>query len=251
MGKVVKAVAGVALIAAVVVFAPQLMSVLATSSLFGAAGGVATFASLGLAGAVTGALTSMAIAMGAGLVMSALAAAPGGLAHSGTAPMKLNPETFKFDYDGPEPDAAALPSMPVRWWKEVLFWPWVRVPVVKSRGDCMAPEMPRGAWIVLDRTSEIQPGDIFVFELNDRDRGGYMTGAGRWGRWRINGLIKRYCGVDPDSGMIVFQYNNPPGYARTPRKRITYAYRVVSWHSSYWDARRAAALLRRHGAAND
>jgi hypothetical protein len=243
MGKVVKTVAAIAVAVAISYFAPQLGAAFLT-----AVG--TTAAAAGAAGvAAATALAASVLTVAGGLLMRELAPAPGSYP-AGYAPTKALPTIATADFRFVQeefPTKIGCPLQPVD--PPCLSRPFhlfsSRYAISGTQGDCMVPVVPRRAYIVVDRIASIAPGDLFVFSTNDLLTGTYTMGMNWRTRWRLGGLVKRYDGLDPQSRTLYFHCLFPKMQRiATGQDRLTYAYRVVSSHRSWWQAWRACRQLR-------
>ncbi|SEM54139.1 hypothetical protein SAMN05192583_0563 [Sphingomonas gellani] len=243
MGKVLRAVAVIAVTAAIAAYAPQLG--LAFLHAFGSAAVAGSAAALA-AGAAVGAVLSVAAAV----AVSAFAPRP----HTSTAPgqqpsrgQPMEQGGFGFRYPA-DPTGQTLPAIREPWWRDDVFLPWGQRAVCPVRGTCMRPVMPDSArWVVIDRFAPIRAGDLFLFRPDDLVD--YMRAAG--GDPRVSGLVKRLVGVDPERRVVVYETTNPPNRMETGLDRVLHAYRVTSWHTSWWAAVKAKRCCNRLKKAGD
>lgn len=227
MGKVIKAVAVIAVAVAIAYFAPQLAP---------------AFLNAALGTAAAASITATVLTAVAGMAMQALAGKP----TTGTAPGRQSSRGMPREWEGfgwrypPDPEQRRMAPVAAAWWRETIFWPWQRFAITRIAGDCMVPVIPKTArWIVVDRTAPINAGDQMVFRPDDLRA--YMRSSGEplLRRWWSNGLVKRFVGVDAESRVAVYETTNPPNRMESGLDRLLWAHRVVSWHPTYWQAMRA------------
>ena len=227
MGKVVKAIAVIAVAAAVAYFAPQLLPALIGS------GTIAT--------AVTTAIVSTAIAAAVSAGVSLLAGKP----HTSTAPGRQETRGQPMEADGfgwRYPPVHEMMPVDEPWWRNALFYPWQRRAIRPVRGNCMVPVVPASArWVLVDRRARILAGDVLLIRPDDLRA--YLVNAA--GPARAAGLVKLFVGIDPRRRVAVFETTNPPNRIETGLDRVQHAYRVISWHPSLWAALRAYWLNQR------
>lgn len=235
MGKVLKAVAGIALAVGVAVAAPYL------AGMVFAHGTMAFFAATAAIGVVLGGV--------AGFALQAIGYAPA------DAPSGIRRPSVQRDASGmrfvevaptpPEPvNLEAIEPTSIRW---AFFWPWQRHTVIRAGGDCMMGVIsPKARWALVSRLEAIRPGDLFAFDIDDLWTA-YQPDM-RWRWWRritAVGMIKRYLGLEAQWGRIIFDCTNPPTECETGRNHVRYAYRVLSMHHSPVGAWRAAWRLKK------
>lgn len=226
MGKVVKAVAVIAVAAAIAYFAPGIG--LGVLHAFGSTAVAGSFAAT-----LAGTLVAATLAAAASVALQAFSPKP----HTSTAPGRQASRGQPLERDGfawrhpADPEKTCMEPIGERWWRDPLFLPWQRVAVRAVRGNCLAPTMTeKTRWVVVDRRQPITRDDFLL--LKPDDLRAYHAAAGTP---MSGGLIKRFVGVDPQRKVIVYETTNPPNRIETGLDRIMHAYRVVSWHRS-WSA---------------
>ena len=227
MGKVLKAVAIIAVAVAIAYFAPQLTPAF-LSSAFGTA--VAT------------SIVATALSAVAGMAFQALTYAPGEQPSGYRRGFREldGPLGSWVEREPPAPFAERLEPIRAAWWRDPIFYPWQRLAIVSVRGDCMVPVLPsRRCWVLVDRLAPIAPGDLFVFGLDDLFTSYLAADRRWWARLTGIGMVKRYLGTEPAVGKVIFDLTNPPTLCETGRERFIYAYRVAGTASSWWMALRA------------
>jgi hypothetical protein len=85
-------------------------------------------------------------------------------------------------------------------------------------------------WAIVHRTSDIRPGDLFMFGVDDFDDWTDLAQQPN----PAGGVMKRFLGIDEHRGVIIFECDNPPMRMETGLNRITFAHRVVAMASSKW-----------------
>lgn len=238
MGKVLKAVAIIAVAVAIAYFAPQLTPAFLSSA-------------LGTAAATS--IVATALSAVAGAAFQALTYAPG-----------EQPSGYRrafHELDGPlgswikrEPPAPVGEQLaPIRapWWRDPIFYPWQRLAIVSVRGDCMVPVLPsRRCWVLVDRLAPIAPGDLFVFGLDDLFTSYLAADRCWWDSLTGIGMVKRYLGTEPAAGKVIFELTNPPTLCEAGRQRLTYAYRVAGVAPNWCMAWRTLWSLKRRAHAS-
>jgi len=206
MGKVVKAVAVIALAVGVAVAAPYLAGFVAAQG---------TFAFAAVSAAIGVALTTAAAAL-----TRALTAAPSA--------------TRSFHASSTRPAISAVvssPRSPGRW-RDPIFMPWWRFSIEPMTGDCMRPAVS-DRWAIVDREAEIRAGDYILIRVADQRRyywpGWRQLAAWRgWRRvaWTIGGqpMGKRFIGLAGD--ILAFECLNPRTYMEVPVGEVQTLYRV-------------------------
>lgn len=229
MGKVLKAIAVIAIVAAVAYFAPML-----TPHFLAAAIGTT---------AATAAVTA-ALSIGLSMAFQAFSSAPADAPSGERRPtMRFDPAKLRMVEEAPStPEPATLDPIEPRSWRWAFFWPRQRYSVIRVAGDCMVGMVPENTrWAVVSRHDRIRPGDLFCFDLDDLWRSYGPVVRWRW-FWRLTavGMVKRYLGTEREWGRLIFDCTNPPVECETGFNHVRFAYRVLSWHPSWWAARRSS-----------
>lgn len=233
MGKVVAAVAIIAVAAAVAFAAPALAGLVVAKG---------TLAFTALSSVIATTLT-----IGAGALYKALSPAPGttddpGWQHS--APIALEwgkPSREQWPF---MPNNAMHPIRPAGGgWGLFALIAGTRFALVQTRGTCLQSRYGRGWYAIVDREALIQAYQPFVFDVDDPARWQTMGARGwlarRWKAWTWGGLAKLFVGEDEARGVIGFEWTNPPTRGEVGRNRILWAYRVVAVERTLWGALRA------------
>lgn len=233
MGKVVKAIAVIAIAAAIAYFAPTLAPAFLSSALGAAA-----------ASAIVATTLTIATSMAFQAISASPADAPSGYRRGYR---RQDVERFRWVEEPPaEPVQESLPPIEPRHWWWAFFWPGQRFTIQRIAGDCMNGSAMEGArWALVDRHAAIRLGDVFAFDLDDlwtAYRPEMALGFLWWRRWTAIGMVKRYLGTEPEWGRIIFDCSNPPTLCETGRNHVRYAYRARAASRRWidcWRARRA------------
>lgn len=234
MGKVVKAAIGIGIAVAIAVAAPYLAP--GIISAFGSIG-----VTVGLATATSIAMTALSVI--SAFALQALAPAPrtASQAPVGWGWARSMGILLPFGQKHEKPPVEEMAAKPRSRWLDPLFWPWESIAIGgKSRGSCMAA-VALGSWPVIDRDAPIRRGDYFVFGIDD-----YRSYAGPAGKiTKEGGMGKRFVGVDPERGVMLFECTTPPTRMETGLNRLTFAHRVRATADTEAEARRIAWAIRR------
>jgi hypothetical protein len=95
---------------------------------------------------------------------------------------------------------------------------WVPFWLLKIRGNCMAPRMRDGAFVIIDRQAEIRTGDLCAFSVRGMDIKASMT--------------KQF--VSANDWSMTFEMLNPPDQYTVAREDLTWCYRVTHETRSYF-----------------
>lgn len=222
MGKVVKAVAVVGLIAInVIPGAGQIVSgslvALFSGTAIGAGG---TFAALGAAAAVSSALGTLGVVAALGVIGKAVGLGPKGNKvnrASESLPSRTMPGLSGGMFSRGGERRARM--QPIRPWYHLRRWQ-----VNEISGDCLVPHCPDSRevrhYMLVDRRAEIRPDDIVTFRTKSGDS-----------------LSKRFVTATDDS--IVFETTNPHVERHQLRKsEIICAYRERAHLRDFDDADR-------------
>lgn len=245
MGKVVRAVAILAISAAIAVYAPELgLGILHAFGSTAVAGSFAAYAA--------GAVVSAALTIGAMAALQAISAPPD------EDPSGFRRQYFEMDPSGFRHVEVAAPASveidmdPIEP-RSFLRWhlfPWQRFGLERFKLDCMNGVLGNagGGWGVIDRRAVIRPGDVFSFHLDDMWTS-YWPDAPLLLRLTACGMGKRYLGVDPTRDVIIFDCTNPPTLCESGRHHFVHAYRVRAWSPAWWGALCAWWTMRRDDSA--
>lgn len=230
MGKVVKAVVGVAALIAIAVAAPYL-----AGALLGLTGALATSAT---------ALIGIGLGLGANYVFQAIGVAP---ADTASGPrvrtLREDPKTFRLVEVQPEP--IVLSPIEAKSLFTAYFFPWQRFSIVRMAGNCLDGVVAlNDRWALIDRYELIQPGSLFSFDLDDLWTSYQPNMKWAWW-WRVFavGMVKQYSGMDGER--LIFECSNPRTVCETGLNRVRFAYAVVATFPTYRRAFRRMRQLQR------
>ena len=237
MGKVVRAVAVIAVAAAIAYFAPTLgLSALHALGSTAAAGSFAA--------SVATAVVATALSVAATAAYSALSPRPGTTPPPRTAAIAQEwGQAINYGPSMPVDAFGAVHSLLRGPW----FPPGFAIGMTRTRGGCLKAAFGPGFFAVYDRFAPIRRGDLFLFDTDDA--AGCFPDARRRLSW--GGLGKIAAGADPSRSMIAFQCTNPPTGFTTAPERLLWAYRVRAVAPTRWAALRLWWRVVRSPAAFD
>ena len=250
MGKTILAVVGVVASVAILIFAPEIGLALATALHIG------TSAAIAIVTAVAGVAASLALgfaakALGIGAPSATHAVSPPAMDEAPCRALKALPR--------PYPQGTAVISLvcggtghplvrsmrPVsagflqRWRRGQV----ARCSIVELVGHCMAPKVTDG-YAIVDRHAEIRAGDLFSFGVKDHARAFGHLGA-------VNGVTKRFLGVDRQLGFVECDCAAPACTIHTGLSNLLWAHRIRATAPSLKEAKQLLAAVRRHPFAFD
>ncbi|TMJ19549.1 MAG: hypothetical protein E6G92_07170 [Alphaproteobacteria bacterium] len=214
MGKVLKVVAVVVAVA-VIVFAPYLLP--------------GALAAIGVGSLFASAIVAATV-VGAGMALHALTA-PKPRAANGTAPLATYPQGTAVVRSGPMSFGAPLPpapgkSMPPKrdhWLRHFDLWDVRRFHVIRLVGGCMAPLTSGYSFAIVDvgRDTEIREGDLFTFDVRDREKAWPRAVYGR-----ITGVVKRFRGINAEAGFLECECYQPAHVIHSGLSNLRHAHRI-------------------------
>lgn len=226
MGKVVKAVAIIAVSAAIAFAAPYIAT---------------TFLGLsGVAASVAGAAIATTLSIAATALYKVLTGPP-------SSTRGLHPISTPLVPTSLQTSPIGKPG-----WRNPMFMPGQRFIIERMSGTCMLPIIYQ-RWAIIDRQAPVRSNDLVMIRVADQRRY-YLNGAHRdpirlWQALIRVPMIKSFTGIADNT--LLFKHTNPEIHLETDLNGVDVLYRIRAVEVSFRQAVRTWWRMRRNPDAYD